>query len=169
MMRQYPCLFPDEHHVLHQLFFVNGNGWYWIEGELIDPWERPDEELFADHAVYHLRLLADYDMEEYTAFKGVVDSLGPAEAGRMLADLGREDGKKNPLDWDNYGIYPLCEYAKIANLPDDIKPDWLQAARRALDWARTVKTTESDKQWLEKAEMRLFELKQKEVQNEVRS
>ena len=26
-------------------------------------------------------------------------------------------------------FYPICEYSRICNLPDDIKPDWLIAAR----------------------------------------
>ena len=38
-------------------------------------------------------------------------------------------------------LYPLCEYAKILNIPDDIKDDWEDAIRELIDY---IMTSEED-------------------------
>lgn len=50
-------------------------------------------------------------------------------------------------------LYPVCEYAKILHVPKDVKPDWLAAAKKALEWAMgpTCRTTKKDQEWLKKA------------------
>jgi hypothetical protein len=54
-------------------------------------------------------------------------------------------------------LYPMCEYADILRVPDDVKPDWLAASKKALDWALgpTCRTTAEDRRWLKKAAKRL--------------
>ena len=45
--------------------------------------------------------------------------------------------KKRMLDFEmpeDEEIYPICEYSKICNIPDDIKPDWLEAAQEMYEW-----------------------------------
>ena len=57
-------------------------------------------------------------------------------------------------------MYPICQYAKIMNLPDDIKPDWLEAAKKAIQYANEGKwiLTASDKSYILKAEQRIKEI-----------
>lgn len=57
----------------------------------------------------------------------------------------------------------LCKYADLCTLPDDICPDWLAAAKRALAWAWTRERTESDTHWLLKASARIEELEQRKT------
>jgi hypothetical protein len=51
------------------------------------------------------------------------------------ADMSYPSWKKYPYHTvelykkDEVKYYPICEYSRICNLPDDIKPDWLIAAR----------------------------------------
>jgi hypothetical protein len=53
-------------------------------------------------------------------------------------------------------LYPLCKYSQILNIPQDIKPDWLDAAKRAVEIARTkFRCTEQDLASLNEAEAQL--------------
>jgi hypothetical protein len=50
-------------------------------------------------------------------------------------------------------LYPLYKLAKIFSTPPDVKPDWLDAAKKALEAARTLfRCTEEDKALLNEAE-----------------
>lgn len=104
----YPKLFETEGDVLHHLFFVNGNGYEWVNGELIDL----------------------FDTETAIQETIVNTSLKPKTS--------RE-------------LYPICQYAKIMCLPEDIKSDWLVAAQKAIKMTRYYKLTKSNKEYLLKA------------------
>ena len=64
-----------------------------------------------------------------------------------------------------YGIY---SYSKICNLPDDIKPDWLEAAERMFNFIKNHPETRRKSQeveynkWIPKIEERIKELKSKQ-------
>lgn len=55
-------------------------------------------------------------------------------------------------------IYPICEYAGIVTLPDDIKSDWLSAAEAAILFALSLERTGEDNKWLLLAADRTVEL-----------
>ena len=92
---QHPILYKDinfdysKEKVLDHLFFVNGNGYEWVNGELVD-----------DYA----NIIYEVIPENYFN----TPSMGALQ------------------------IYPICEYAKILHLPNDIAPDWLFGAIEAL-------------------------------------
>lgn len=56
MMDAYPTLFVDEADVLHHLFFVNGNGYEWVEGELVDVFDPDIDSLVERRRRYHIEL-----------------------------------------------------------------------------------------------------------------
>jgi hypothetical protein len=66
-----------------------------------------------------------------------------------------------------FRLYGICEYSELCNLPDDIKPDWLDAAERMLDFIKTHPETwrkdyeEEYNKWIPKIEARIEELKNK--------
>ena len=105
---RYPLLYKDinfvysKENVLDHLFFVNGNGYEWVDGELIT-----DEPLMHD-------CIPDNYFDT-----------------KIMDKDGYEILNTIPLN-----IYPICEYAKILSLPDDIKPDWLAGAEEALKLAQ---------------------------------
>jgi hypothetical protein len=50
-------------------------------------------------------------------------------------------------------LHPMCQYADILHVPEDVKPDWLAAACKAVMVLRTeFKCTKEDLKWLKKAE-----------------
>lgn len=118
VMVEFSRLFPSRTEVLHHLFYVDGNGYEWKNGELTDGEnskypkfynlnanrEKPDENQKRRDAVY-----------------------------KKISDFF----KKNPDVCSIHtthlsSIYPICQYAKILNLPLDIKDDWIDGAREAL-------------------------------------
>jgi len=141
MMRQYPTLFPTEAHALHHLFLVNGNGYDWIEGQLVDPFARPDEEVHAEQHRCEERLLHGVSEDLRTQIK--------AEWAKPAAPIIQ--------------LSALCKYAALCTLPDDIRPDWLAAAKHALAWAWTRERTGSDTHWLLKARARIEALEQRKT------
>ena len=61
-------------------------------------------------------------------------------------------------------IYPLCQYSHILSIPDDVADDWFEAAKKAFSMAKNpllFKLTDSDIEWLNKAELRIAELENK--------
>lgn len=57
MLACHPRLFPTEAHARHHLFFLTGNGYDWVEGQLQDPHGLPDPaEVRARHAAFRASL-----------------------------------------------------------------------------------------------------------------
>ena len=105
----YPSLYQSTGRmgVLDQFFCTNGNGLEWHEGA----------------------------MREKPVIK--CESVTKAEA---ILRAGFEipfriwNDRRNPIMGPT--MYPLCQYAKICNLPLNIRPDWLAAAREVLDFLK---------------------------------
>lgn len=122
---EYPLLYKDvsfensRHKVLDQLFFTNGNGLEWINGEL----QYPESEEVA--STYTIPI--DY-------FSKPVMSTEEDETS-WIKKYRLEEGKKfkphEICSKDALTIYPICKYAAIVNIPEDIKFDWLLAAEDA--------------------------------------
>jgi hypothetical protein len=161
MMRQYLTLYPSETHVLHYLFCVIGIGYEWQGGELVCLHERTDAEVFADRARRHREMMKEsaeqYDNERaraaLIAINRDIKRHGLAYAGQ------RVDSARDALP-PVKELYPLCKYAAIVTIPDDVKADWLDAAERALTWALSddVKRDIGDAGWLAKARRRIKQI-----------
>lgn len=163
----YPSLFVSTWDVYHHWFCVNGNGYEWVKGQLVDicggkecktveqalekvqrRYTKQTEEQkeflakFKDEPKIYNKLKAIYgnDLETYSDrvrnWKQISETLG---------EPTRENGK----------IYPLCEYAKILNIPEDIKPDWKQAAKEMYDWLveHPDWTSETDKKYIKQIKL----------------
>ncbi len=64
-----------------------------------------------------------------------------ASPKHVLANITDSDSRI-PVDLEEkmkcstgQSIYPICKYAKICNVPDDVRPDWLDACFEALEMA----------------------------------
>jgi hypothetical protein len=67
----------------------------------------------------------------------------------------------------NFKFYPLSTYSAICNIPDDIKPDWLDAAKKMIDLMEEHKDLVEDPENLfESAKERILDLKAKELAKE---
>lgn len=158
-MREYPSISGNKLDVYDHLFLTIGNGYDWVNGELIEPSnEKPNvisieeaiDNLFNDE--YRIDLTTDrmffyigelnkeekvvkeslqYDLKRYAqdvktiinAEKLVNQSLFEIEPIISLEGLEPE-----------CTLYPLSKYSKIMNIPDDIKPDWLDGIKELMDY-----------------------------------
>lgn len=182
MMESYPTLFVDETDALHHLFFVLGSGYAWKGGELVDVFaESHDPDVLIREARARIRaeLVLDQDDEarRYAGtspdLRGAHEVLARTHRERFARfDAGPEAERTYEREWrarciadglddcwfllpdGRIGLvpYPLSDYACIF-VPDDVKPDWLAAARKALELARSelFRRTPNDEEWLERA------------------
>ena len=120
MMDFWGKIFPTRKHCLDHLFFTIGNGYEWVDGELVTK---------------------DSDFLDRWQLKEPIEYAKPAES--VLATyytrkrLLNIDGK----DIDDWLFKNLSKYSKIYNLPDDIKDDWLDLAIEAIGYATDVDIT----------------------------
>lgn len=142
MLTQYPTLFQDRAQCLCHLYCTNGNGYEWKNGQLVDKFQ------------------AEYQNEPSEIEKKIADSLSSQVDAvelshetmdakcstflqRQLIEFYRIERAKKNIDkliqpnfhdfiQTGFTFYPLCEYAKILNIPADVKKDWLDGAKETL-------------------------------------
>ena len=98
-------LFYNRQKCLDQLFCTIGNGYSWVDGELVE------DSLDTKTLLSRWKLAAPIEHAEPT--------WGVSELGKMKEDILKRRGIEDQK-W-----YPLSkEYSYLYNYPDDIKPDW---------------------------------------------
>lgn len=141
----YPMLFKNALDVYDQLFCVIGNCYKWKDGELVSTSLNKVVKTKAGAVFYQIKNLIT-DRMQWKALRLV----GPVNATRSIMRRGRmivsrildvdkniddfsikddEDMSKHFKDY-RFSFYPLSRHSAICNLPDDIMPDWLDAAKR---------------------------------------
>lgn len=111
MMDFYSDLFPTRQRCLDHLFCTIGNGYEWVNGEL----------------VCEDQLTKRYEMKEQIvrAKAWHEDLYKQREKVELELAERNPDYKPNPLYTHHW--YPLCkEYSFLYNYPKNIKPDWLK-------------------------------------------
>ena len=105
----YPELFPTRKHALNQLFCVLGNGYEWINGELVDD----DNEYEKRYKLRKQIKRAEFPNEESWY-----------QQNKFYRDLYK--GEEDKIPWKyNFEWYPLGkDFEKLYNYPNDIKTDW---------------------------------------------
>ena len=175
-MIAYPRLFLTEADYLCQAFFTIGNGLRWIDGELSDG--RPLEVMIEEarkNREYTNKIYSDTfeslredgeeipEIEVYETGNVEIDQAKELKSREAFIEEGFDDGwYKNEDGTLGRPIYPISQFSKIMNLPDDIKPDWLEAAEKtvALCYTPVFKLTENDWKCIkEVVEPRIKELK----------
>lgn len=108
----YPRIFPTRKHALNQLFCVIGNGFDWVDGELVDT-DSP--------------YLKRYKMDEDSVTKAKFPNEDQwNEMHEFFTNLYESEDKpdKIPMEYQ-FEWYPLAkDFAKLYTFPSDIKPDW---------------------------------------------
>lgn len=152
-IRWYPSLFDTRTSVLNHLFFVNGNGYDWIDGELVDIYE--DENTRTEEDAVWANGWERYKegMEEFIAepvLANFFDNLKvfykeKEEKYRKIRNEYKERASKDYTEEKFTRWYPVCKYAGIVTFPDDIKPDWAEGIKEVAQ--KILATTEEE--WLE--------------------
>lgn len=154
----FPTIFHIEDDVLHHLFFVLGNGFDWVDGELTE------HKSLKGRLSKKARLKKIWDDERrtghYKDFYGIdiPKNFYPKSTDDPILNyiIGFSKGfdkYRSPIDNPSNQkpkLYPLCEYSKICTIPENIKPDWLEAASKAYLMAISgnYELTEQDKKYL---------------------
>lgn len=122
----YPRIFKNKWDIYHHLFAVNGNGYEWVNGQLVDDYYEDEDD----------------EDKEYI----------PQES--TVPDDWDSNGRENDFTPAKDKIYPLCQYAKMLDIPDDIQPDWKEAVKEFYDslMAHPELTGQKDKLWLKTTE-----------------
>lgn len=139
MYDEYPTLFKERADCLNHLFCTIGNGYYWENGELVDGWDvskkyikHLEREFVNGKAFQHHKysLRDEYLANELIAqkFKTKKDEYYTLE-NRVKEILREPDNKyyREPERKKRWAFYlqGYSQYAKIYDIPEDIKPDWL--------------------------------------------
>lgn len=107
-------LFPTRKHALNHLFCVIGNGYEWVNGELVDP-----DDIYSKR--YKLRKTikkAEFQQEKsWTQMSHLFDIV---EHQNAICNKIVVTNKYN-FQW-----YPLSRESYLYAIPNNIKPDWLQ-------------------------------------------
>ena len=150
----YPTIFPNAFTVYHHWFCVIGNGYEWKDGQLVHSYDPDDLAYDKDQAIirYLKDTLIDEWKEDRTARRFLKINMSDEEDISRYVISHNEDvikDIKRILDIDQrmedfmvrknmdfyadnseFKFYPLSNYSRICNLPDDIQPDWLKAAMK---------------------------------------
>ncbi len=158
-MREYPSISGNKLDVYDHLFLTIGNGYYWVNGELIEPSnEKPNvisiedaiDKLFNDES--RIDLTTDrmfFYIDELNKGEKVVKESLQYDLKRYAQDVKTIINAEKLVNQSLFEIepiisleglepkctlYPLCEYSDIMNIPDDIKPDWLEGIKELMDY-----------------------------------
>lgn len=136
-IKRYPRMYLSRTDVLEHLFVVNGNGYEWVGGELVDACEDlyPEGYIPGDVQLKEMRKSMQLLMDKIVLALTKDGKPLPKNIQRMMAkDKAEKEVKFNWRKTAERTVpmrnnpYPLCEYAKLVTLPPDIKPDYKAAA-----------------------------------------
>lgn len=176
----YPSMYPagSEDEVLHHLFFVLGNGYEWRNGELVDIYDDYTDTYLLANISENEVLEQESEAKAEQVINEMFSELGEERPPKLTGEALRQRkiefdefivgiGGTPYLDYDNppehlvnakkvsRKLYPICEFTKCFTMPSNVKPDWLAAARRALNVARNMIRTEEDDIYLDIFEQRI--------------
>lgn len=141
----YPLLFNNALDVYNQLFCVIGNGYRWKDGELVSTSTNKVVKTKAGAVLYQIKeLFRDKMFWKTVKLVGLFKTIKiKVRRTRMLVsrvcdvdkninDFSIKEDEEMAKHFKDYKFcfYPLSEYSVICKLPDDIKPDWLEAAKK---------------------------------------
>lgn len=150
----YPTIFVNALTVYDHLFCTNGNGYEWEDGELVEIYKSGYDNIEdAVKGLLHKNLIDEFngfdslsrllirDAENIGIPVLKVKNKRICEYVDMIYDIDNrmkdfsipddEEIKKRVKDY-RWSLYPICKYAQICNIPDDVKPDWLEACDRMM-------------------------------------
>lgn len=146
----FPRLCSTKLSVYNHLFLTNGNGYEWIGGELVSKNDKENcsiedglEALFNDELQYDF--LEDY-LEVTADSEDIINyfkrrNKEKLELVKVIVNHEKIINEKLHII-NEEELYPLCKYAKILSIPDDIKDDWKDAIKEFLDFIMTSEENE---------------------------
>ena len=133
MFDHFPGLFKDRADCCNHLFCTVGNGFEWINGELVDVCAAPciPKNPLKDGRAFQYNKLTLRQEAEYYLRRAAIQKGERYEPDETLNSIPDDQYHWQPRAerWYFYKAgLPLCRpYAYLFNYPDDIKPDWKAA------------------------------------------
>jgi hypothetical protein len=142
-IRRWPTLYACRTDVLHQWFCVNGNGMSWEEGRLVayDHNKRVPslKSMIADatEPLRHNQKIFQDDPEQAAKYRVLIRMEQDLIRTRYqmaddLALITWDQGYSAGSEFPSRRIYPLCEYARMNCVPDDVDAEYLAAVREMI-------------------------------------
>lgn len=145
MFDEYPTLFQDRVDCLNHLFCVIGNGYKWINGELVDiddNYSKSELKAFETHLVngkaFQYNKMSFRDIERQYVKEAILERLTDEQKTPEVLKILDEKIEAGLTKPDNFPIEQsraerwyfhsagYCrDYAYLFNYPENIKPDWL--------------------------------------------
>lgn len=151
----YPSLYTSKWDVYHYWFITIGNGYDWVEGELVCEYDNAEqdttlEEAIENHFYFHasdralLTSPLKFSLERLK--QDIIESVNWED--KLLKPFS-DEGRQTIRDTR---IGPLSNYSHILNIPADVKEDWKAAAKEMYEWLlnNPDKISEEDKKWVNK-------------------
>ena len=163
IMATYPSVNENVFDVYNHLFLTIGNGFNWVDGELVsDTITKASSISCTDKLLTNLisRIKNISGLEEslrnnlidktFENYKNVLSAITQMENSICNMSIQTE----SPFVFDD-----LNEHSTLANLPDNIKSDWLYAAKRCVDLIKSHKDLiKDDSNLLDKIDQRISNL-----------
>jgi len=133
-IKKYPSLFKDVNwkksriKVIDHLFLTIGNGFEWYDGYLA---EKSKKHKYGEIKFKWRPTQKWFDtklFDKYGWDKAIIDII---KKNPQMADLLEIESASLYLATP----YPVCEYSRAMNVPDNVRPDWLAGAIETLEWA----------------------------------
>lgn len=110
----YPEIFPTRKHCLDHLFCVVGNGYEWVNGELVDDDSEYEKRYILREPIKKAEFKREANWYQMNKFYNNLYN--------ALNDLG--ENRSIPMEY-NFEWYPLSKkYSALFTYPDNIKDDW---------------------------------------------
>ena len=139
LIMQSPSIFHNALLVYDHLFYTNGNGFKWHKGTLIEPdfKEKSVAECIVDSIKLHREILNNDRFTSEIRHRLLINSVNEIvedihiimNAEKLANDFSIPT-ERWPYNKEPFEFYPVCEYAKCMNIPDDIDPEWKEAIEK---------------------------------------
>ena len=147
----YPLISPSKLSVYSHLFLTIGNGYEWINGELVSSEDSENctiekglEELFNDEYQYQLLesyldmyISNFYDPKEFVSYLKRENKQKLKLVKRILNAENIVEEELHMSNEEEEILYPLCKYSAILNIPTDIKDDWKKGIEELYNYIMT--------------------------------
>jgi hypothetical protein len=128
---KYPSIFPNKWSVYHHWFIVNGNGYFWRKGALTEGTDRFDytkeDAIKKIHDKFNKSVKEENEWEEFEKSE-ILLNLFEKRRDEQLDLTNKIDERMLDFTPKREELYPLCSFAKILNIPKNIRDDWKEAS-----------------------------------------
>ena len=173
----YPLIFKNALDVYDHLFCTIGNGYEWKDGELVPKTKEQMVKTKAGAVIYQIKNFFTNKVTWSTVkligfFKTVKKNVKKThmlvsrvlDVDKNIVDFSIKDDEDVFNGFGQFSFYPLCSYSAICKLPDDIKPDWLEAAKKMHEiMVANPDALDGGREWLPIIKERIEELESKTI------